>query len=178
MEKIARFIDKCSGFGGAIAGLMLCAGLGLIIAEIILRSCFNSTLYITNEYAGYLMSGLTLCALSYTLRDRAHIRMTFLHRTVTGKARLYLDLACFAAGLVFSIGLAWFTVQLFWDSVSNQTQSMQISQTYLAIPQFFMPFGALLLSLQFFSEILKTLLALRSGAVDIAIDEAAQNLGR
>ena len=178
MKRLIRFIDKCGSFGGGLAGLMLCVALALIVAEIVLRGCFNSTLLITDEYSGYLMVGATFCALSYTLRERGHIRMTFLHRIVTGRPRLYLDVACFAIGLVFSAGLTYFTAQLFWDSVVTQTQSMQISETYLAIPQFFMPLGAFLLTIQFVGEICKSLLALKADTAGLLLNEEAPDLGR
>lgn len=49
---------------------MLCVALVMICAEIVLRSVFDRTLYITDEYSGYLMCGLTFCALAYTLREK------------------------------------------------------------------------------------------------------------
>jgi TRAP-type C4-dicarboxylate transport system permease small subunit len=178
MKKIANLFEKISAMGGVLAGLMMCLGLGLVVCEIILRSAFNITLYVTEEYSGYLMAMLTFCALGYTLREGGHIRMTFLHKSLTGKARVYLDLLCFFTGFLFCLSLTYYTGVFFWDSFTSGTRSMQISETYLAIPQFFLPFGSLILTLQFFGEMMKSLLVLTG---DPAVPEAkseARGLGR
>ncbi|MDD3993284.1 MAG: TRAP transporter small permease [Desulfobacteraceae bacterium] len=178
MKTLVRWIDRLSAAGGVLAAVMLCAGLVLIAAEIVTRSFFDYTLYITEEYAGYLMCGLTFCALAYTLRDKGHIRMTFLLKAVKGRPRIYLDLVCFVIGLAFCVVLTWFTGLFFWDSVVSRSQSMQISETYLAVPQFFMPLGALLMTLQFFGEILRAILLLQGGVDEAALREESDALGR
>jgi TRAP-type C4-dicarboxylate transport system permease small subunit len=178
MKSVIRWIDRISGLGGALAGVMLCIGLVLIAAEIVVRSAFDSTLFITEEYAGYLMCGLTFCALGYTLRDKGHIRMTFLLKVVRGRPQIYLELVCFAVGLLFCAALTWFTWLFFWDSVVSRSQSMQISETYLAIPQFFMPLGALVMTLQFFGEILRALVALKTDPEGVHLAREASDLGR
>ncbi len=178
MKALVRGIDRISGLGGALASVMLCAGLALIAAEIVARSGFDSTLFITEEYAGYLMCGLTFCALGQTLRDKGHIRMTFLLKVVKGRPRIYLELVCFAIGLAFCLGLTWFTWLFFWDSVVSRSQSMQISETYLAIPQFFMPLGALIMSLQFCAEIFRSIALLKEDPQQLALREESGALGR
>jgi TRAP-type C4-dicarboxylate transport system permease small subunit len=124
------------------------------------------------------MCGLTFCALGYTLRDKGHIRMTFLLKAVKGRPRICLELVCFAIGLAFCLALTWFTGLFFWDSVVSRSQSMQISETYLAIPQFFMPLGALILSLQFCGEILRSISLLKEDPGALALREESDALGR
>jgi TRAP-type C4-dicarboxylate transport system permease small subunit len=178
MKRFVRTIDGIAAVSGGLAGVMLCIGLAMAFIEIILRSAFSSTLYITEEYSGYLMCGLTFCGLGYTLREKGHIRMTFLHRIVIGKSRWYLDMVCYAAGCIFCAAITGFSGEFFWDSVVTRSQSMQLSETYLAIPQFFMPFGALIMTLQFLSEFLKTFLELKGDTGGLAIREEAEDLGR
>ena len=178
MKRLIKWIDTLSGLCGALAGIMLCAGLMLIVAEIVVRSALSRTLFVTEEYAGYLMCALTFCALGYTLREKGHIRMTFLLRVVKGRPRIYLDIACFAIGLAFCAALTYFTGEFFWDSVVNQSQSMQISETYLAIPEFFMPLGAAMMALQFFSEILRSMARLKGDVDGLSLREESSDLGR
>ncbi len=55
---------------------MICAGVCLVIGEILARSVFHSTLYgrrILRVFDGRL----DLCSSGYTPRDKGHIRMTF-----------------------------------------------------------------------------------------------------
>lgn len=178
MKRLIRALDALSGLVGGLAGVLLCSGLALTAIEILLRSAAHRTLFITDEYLGYLMCGLTFCGLGYTLREKGHIRMTLIHRLVQGRARVWLDTACLVVGICFAAGLTLFTGQFFWDSVRTGTQSMQVSATYLAIPQAFMPFGALVLTLQFVSELLKTLLVLKGDTDGLVLLAEAEDLGR
>lgn len=178
MKHCIRIIDRISGFGGFLAGAMLCIGVALVMGEIILRTGFSRTLYVTEEYSGYLMAMLTFCALGYTLRERGHIRMTFLHKVVTGRPRICLDMACYLIGFSFCMVLLYFTSMFFWDSVVSGSRSMQISRTYLAFPQAFLPFGSLILALQFLGEFLRSIAMLRGDTEGIAFPEDKENQGR
>lgn len=157
---------------------MMCLGVALIGSEIILRSLFSKTLYITEEYSGYLMAMLTFCALGFTLRERGHIRMTFLQKVVKGKPRVLLDMVCCLIGFGFCLVFTYYTAVLFLDSAASGSRSMQISQTYLAIPQAFLPFGALIFTLQFLGEFLKNILVLRGDTTGIRLEEEGGDLGR
>ena len=178
MKLLIRGIDRISALIGALAGLMLCGALLMICAEIVLRSVFDRTLYITDEYMGYLMCGLTFCALAYTLKEKGHIRMTLLFRLLSERKREQLNLLCCVAGLLFSLYLTYVCASFFWDSVATRSQSIQISATYLAIPQFFMPLGAFMLSLQFLAELLRTLLILRGDTGGVLVLEESGDAGR
>jgi TRAP-type C4-dicarboxylate transport system permease small subunit len=151
VKKLINAIDRLSLFGGWLAGSMVVIALILVMGEIIWRSGFSRTLYITDEYSGYLMAMLTFCGLAYTLREKGHIRMMMFLNFIKGKWHIILNMLCFAVGFVFCAALTWFTFEFFWDSYVNESRSMHVSETYLAIPQFFMPLGAALMSLQFLS---------------------------
>ena len=176
MNKFVSYADKLSLAGGVLSGIMICAGVCLVIGEILARSVFNSTLYVADEYSGYLMAGLTFVALGYTLRDKGHIRMTFLRSALAERGKVILDLICFMVGFVFCAGLLYVTFMFFWDSAVSGSRSMQVSETLLAIPQFFLPLGAFILLLQFLAEGLKSYHALTSGKYT-EIPEEAKDLG-
>ena len=98
MKKLIRLIDNLSGFSGWVAGIMIVIAMVLIVAEIIWRTGFSSTLYIVDEYAGYIMTMVTFCGLAYTLRERGHIRMMMLPRFIKGRAHIIFNMGCFADG--------------------------------------------------------------------------------
>jgi TRAP-type C4-dicarboxylate transport system permease small subunit len=178
MKKLINFIDSLSGFSGWAAGIMMAIAFVLTVAEIVFRTGFSKTLYVADEYSGYLMAMLTFCGLAYTLRERAHIRMMMLPHFIKGRKRVIFNMACYVVGLIFCIAFTWFTFVFFWDSVVNDSRSMHVSETYLAIPQFFMPFGALLLTLQFLAEFLKAVAILRGDTEGLLILEETDELGR
>jgi TRAP-type C4-dicarboxylate transport system permease small subunit len=124
------------------------------------------------------MAMLTFFGLAYTLRERGHIRMMFLLHVLKGRRKVIYNMGCMAVGFLFCLGLFWFTAVFFWDSVVNQSQSMQITETYLAIPQAFLPVGSLFLLLQFVAEFLKGLAILKQDAAGLRILEESDDLGR
>ena len=178
MKKIINFIDNLSGISGWTAGIMTAIAMVLVAGEIVYRTVFSKTLYITDEYSGYMMTMVTFCGLAYTLRERGHIRMMMLPHFLKGRPRIIFDMVCFVVGFLFCIAFTWFTFVFFWDSVVNESRSMHISETYLAIPQFFMPLGALLMTLQFLSEFLKAAALLKGDAQGLRILEESDDLGR
>ncbi len=165
MESFVRFCDRLSGACGVASGFLMVLSTVLVLTEILVRTAFSKTLYITEEYSGYMIAAMTFLALAYTLKDKSHIRMTFLHTIAKGKAKVWVDIFAFAIGLIFCSLLTYTSAELFWDSAITQSRSMQISQTYLAIPQFFMPWGTFVMALQFAAEIARSVLLLRSGHV-------------
>lgn len=178
MKKIVNLIDGISGFTGWMAGIMMVVALALTVAEIVARTGFSKTLYIADEFSGYLMAMLTFCGLAYTLRERGHIRMMMLPHFIKGRNRVIFNMVCYVVGFAFCIALTWFTSEFFWDSVISESKSMHLSETYLAIPQAFMPFGALLMTLQFLAEFLKGIAILREDTEGLYIMEETDELGR
>ncbi len=177
MTKLIRLIDKTSFVFGVIAGAMMLIGVLLVLTEIIVRAIFNSTLYITEEYTAYIMVAITFLGLSYTLKEKGHIRMVFLHKFIKGKARNYLDLYAFIVGFIAFSLITITTTNFFLDSLITGSRSMQISKTYLAIPQSLMPLGSFLVSLQLAAEVLKTIIRIQKG--EMPEDETnSQELGR
>lgn len=157
MKGLVSFIDRLSNVGAYLSGLMMIVGLTLVVTEILIRGLFTKTLYITEEYTGYLMAGLTYFALGYTLKEDGHIRMTFLLHVLPPRKRLLLEVVCLVIGLLFSLTLTYLTFGLFRDSLLTGTKAMSISETPLAIPHSLLPIGSLIMTLQFVSEIIKKL---------------------
>ncbi len=158
-HRFIRFCDGLSRAGGILSGILIVGALLLILGEILVRTLFHGTLYITEEYSGYLMAALTFFALSFTLKEKAHIRMVFLFSVLKGKPKKILEIYAYLLGALFSAVLTGTTFLFFWDSVVNQSRSMQISETYLAIPQAVLPLGSALLFLQFCAEAVRALLS-------------------
>ncbi|MEI3606301.1 TRAP transporter small permease [Pseudogracilibacillus sp. SE30717A] len=179
MALIIRIIDKISNAFGTIAGITMVLGVVLVLTEVIVRSAFNSTIYITQEYTAYFMVAITFFGLAYTLKEKGHIRLTFLHKIVkSGKGRTFLDIYAFTLGLVIFAIITFATVDFFLGTYASGTRSMQITKTYLAIPQFAMPLGSFIVSLQFFAEILKSIVKFKKGEFDEEDDTEIEALGR
>lgn len=179
MRRFIRIIDATSQFFGILAGIFIIAGVVLVIAEILVRNIFNGTLYITQEYTAYFMVAITFFGLAYTLKDSGHIRLEFLYRVVKeGKPRALLEIYALTVGLILFVIITYATTTYFLDAVAYDKRSMQISKTMLAIPQFAMPLGSLLISLQFVAEIAKCLLRIKTNDYAKPEEEEIDLLGR
>lgn len=179
MRRFIRIIDALSQFFGILAGIFVMAGVVLVMAEIVVRNLFNGTLYITQEYTAYFMVAITFFGLAYTLKDSGHIRLEFLYRVVkTGKSRAILEIYALLVGLILFIIITYATTNYFLDAVTTGKRSMQISKTMLAIPQFAMPLGSLLISLQFVAEIFKCILQIKTKDYGEQQEEEIDILGR
>lgn len=166
MKKIVRLIDRISTIFGVISGIFILLGMTIVLTEVVARF-FNSTIYVSGEYTAYFMVAITFLGLAYTLKDRGHIRMVFLHKVIkSDRVRAIVEIySCIVGLIVFTI-ITKVTFDFFLDSVATGTRSMQVSRTYLAIPQFAMPLGSLLITLQFIAEILRSIIQLKTGEVE------------
>ncbi len=164
MELFAKMIDRMTNAFGLIAGMLMLTGVVLVITEVILRTFFDSTIYISEEYTAYFLVAISFFSLAYTLKDKGHIRVNFLFKLVKGTTGRYLiDIYSFTAGFLIFAVITVVTFHFFLDSIITGSQSLQITRTYLAIPQSTIPLGSLIITLQFASEICKSILQLRKG---------------
>lgn len=180
MRGFVRMIDRISNVFGVIAGIFMILGMVLVLTEVVARF-FNKTIYITGEYTAYFMVAITFLGLAYTLKEKGHIRMTFLHNLKifkSGKVRAYLEMYTLLIGFILFSIITVVTAQYFWDSVVTDTRSMQVSQTPLAIPQFAMPLGSLLITLQFVAEFFRSIIHIQTGEFPEEEDAESEALGR
>lgn len=163
MKTAIKVIDRLGTFSGVISGVMLIAALIMVLIEVVMRSVFHSTLYVTDEYCGYVMVGITFLSLAYCLREKGHIRMTFLQRFLKGRGLAILEIATLIVGLVLMTVITYRTFWFFWEAAEYKSQSMQVSNTYLAFPKVMMPLGCGMFALQFLGEIFKCIGYIREG---------------
>ena len=177
MRKLIRGIDRISYVFSTTAGIMMILLIILILTEIIVRKLFNSTIYISNEYVAYFMVALSFFGMAHAMKDNEHIRLVLLHKLIKkGKARFFLNLYALLIGFATFVVITVITWNLFWDNVVTGSQSLQITRTYLAIPQFAMPLGSLLMTLQFAAEIMRLFIKWREGKLD-DVEEESQTFG-
>jgi len=156
IKKISKIISWAVDSAGFVAGMMIVLGMILIVIEILLRKLFNSTLYISDEYSAYLNVAIAFMSFSYALKEDAHVRVKIIDPLLkSDNSKYLLETICYIVAFIFSICMFYFCSKLFWDSLISHNRSMQVSRTYLAIPQFFMLMGTLLLSLSGVNGIIK-----------------------
>jgi len=160
MNKLVSAIDRISTIAGVVAGMLIVAMVLLIVLEIVLRTVFATSTLIAHEYAGYFLACLVFLGLAYTLRTEGHIRIGIIVSRLSARRQAYLNVTGAVIALAFSIYLSMHLWNLFHDSLTLGRLSFHPSETPLAIPQFFLLTGSVLLALQFTAYIATTTLSL------------------
>ena len=160
MEKLLKWIDTCSKLGAYLSAFSMLSIVLLILVEIILRSLFHTSTMISDEYSGYLMVGLVMLGLSYTLASGSHIRITIVAGQFKGRASQILDLLVILAALALINYALYHSIRMVQDTFAYGILADSISETPLYIPQVLIPVGLALLDLQLVARFLRRLLSL------------------
>lgn len=138
-ETVSRLAIRVGG------GLIILISL-LITVEIVLRKTRNLSTGSTDELSGYALAISFTWALSYTLHQRAHVRIDVLYTRVGPALRAWLDCLSIISLTIFSVTLTYFCWRVLQDSLLLGA----VSNTTLAIP-LWIPQGLWLLGMVLFS---------------------------
>jgi len=111
------------------------------------------------DYATYAMVASAFLGLGPALKRGAHIRVTLLIGAVRGERRRALEILCLLVGSGLMAYLAWYCILLTLESWQFGYRSVGLAATPLWIPQAAMTFGAVVATVAFLDELLRTLFA-------------------
>ena len=89
-----NLIEKLSKGSAYLAGFTLVGLVLLILTEIFLRSFFDISTMIADEYSGYLYLASIFLALGYAFSQDAHIRINIVTSRLSKKANKKIDYSC------------------------------------------------------------------------------------
>ena len=143
---ILSLVDRLTRAGAVMAAAVVVAMLGHILLEIVLRSVFNTSTYVLDEFVGYGVAASTFLGLGYTLKDGGLIRVSLVLARIRNRAmRQLVELLCIVA--CFSLfALIWTN---FWNSIVRNWTRGAVSETVAEVPMW-IPEGLLLLGLTIF----------------------------
>ena len=148
-----------------------------MIAEVVVRALSNvfpwvpADIPVAWEYSSYLMAACFTFGAAMTLRAGGHIRVTLVLARVSPAVRRWMETVLAALGTFFCGFLGWSMAYFTWRSFDAGQTSVS-SGTLVWIPQAFVTFGIVLLTIQFAARFLQALFGLpledvsmRAGAV-------------
>lgn len=153
-------IDRLGRLDGWIGGGCLLALTLLMLSEITTRFLSNflpffpASISVAWEYSSYLMAASFTFGAAMTLRAGGHIRVTLLIGRAPPLVRRPLEILAAALGFAFMAFLTYSMIRFTWGSFSRGQTSVS-SDTPVWIPQLFVTFGMLLLTLQFFARMIQ-----------------------
>ena len=147
MNFIFNLLDKLTKMGAYLSAFLIVALVLLILTEIFIRSFFDLSTMIADEYSGYLYLASIFLALGYTFSKDAHIRINIITSRLSKKANNIFDiLAAIITLIVLSFAL-YRTILFTYDSYSLEMLSENVSETPLYLTQLAMPFGIIIFML-------------------------------
>lgn len=164
MRRLTKAIDAASSIAMGLAAMAMAGIVVLIVAEILSRGVFNSSIIFAVEWATYLQGVLILLGAAFTLRTDGHIRVGLGLESLPRAIARRVDLAATVIGLGISGLLAYAMADLALDALIDGTTSAWPSQTPLFVPQLAAAIGALLLFLQLLARFLALVVGLEVSA--------------
>jgi len=141
MNFFANLVDKLSKGSAYLAGLILVSLVLLILTEIFLRSFFDISTMIADEYSGYLYLASIFLALGYAFSSDAHIRINIVTSRLSKKTNKKIDILA----AIITLGVLSFalyrTILFTYDSYELEMLSENVSETPLYLTQLAMPIG-------------------------------------
>ena len=148
MRHLLRAIDAASYLALICAGLILIYAVSHILLETVLRSLFDTSTHVLDEFIGFAVLSITFLSLSWTLRDGSMIRVNILTDRLPGRARKLLE----AIVATCATGLGAFLCTFLWRNLAKNWNrgavSESVAEVPLWIPDAIVFVGACLLVLQ------------------------------
>ena len=143
-----RILDTLYNAAAYLAALLLVGTLAMVLLGIFGR-VFGFQVRGTDTYAGYCMAGAGFLALAHTLVRGEHIRVNLILEHAGAAGRRVLERWSLGAAVALSVGFAWFSIRLAWQSYTLHDVSTGNDATPLWIPQLAMALGTVVFAIAF-----------------------------
>lgn len=157
---LAHSVSRAAIWSGGT--LVLCAAI-LVAADLFMRNVFMVTFGGADELAGYAFAIGTAWALSFTLLNRANVRVDALYAVLPPRFCAVLDIIALIALGIFAGLLTWHAAVMLETSVSFSARATTPLQTPLWIPQILWVAGLAMFVVTLVLLLLRAALALLSG---------------
>ncbi len=155
MKTFIRMIDRLSLGGAFLSAILMLLIVVLIAVEILLRSVFNTSTLISDEYNAYFFVGVVLLGLAFTLREEGHIRITLLTSVLGKRGQAVLDVLATVMAVAVTTFALYYASAMVYDSWQLGMLADSISETPIYLSQMAIPVGLALFDLQLVSRLLK-----------------------
>ena len=135
MDAFERGMRCLSNIGGALAAAFVIAITALGILEIVLRSLFNTSTYLQEEFTGYGLALIAFLGLGRTFVDGAIIRVNLLRDRFPRRLLVTLEILLIAVTIVLMLFIAYnFSV-----SALKYFQRGTVGETMAQFPAWILP---------------------------------------
>lgn len=158
MKRILQIIEKASTAAAYASGILTLLIVLLIMVEIVLRSVFNTSTLISDEYSAYFFVGVILLSLAYTFRTDGHIRITLLISMLGRRGRFLMEVLATTVAIVIITYALYYSSVMVYDSWSLGMSADSISETPIYLSQLVIPVGLILLDFELVARLIRKFL--------------------
>lgn len=158
MEMIDRITTRIATGAAAIAAAIMTLMIGHILLEIVLRSFFDSSTYVLDEFVGYAVASMTFLTLAYALNDGSLIRVNLVLGRLKGKSRRWVEVGSSSLAFVVFAYILFFFFRSWIRNWDRGTVSGSIAEVPLWIPEGIVLIGLAIFVLQLFVYSLRTVM--------------------
>lgn len=163
---VDRALTGLNRAAGAFAAVLLVYIFVHIIYEIVLRSFFNDSTFVLDEFVGYAVAGMTFLAAGYALNSGSLIRVDMAIGRLSGRPRRWAEMFCLVASFAMALFCSWWVGR---DALRHFTRG-SVSESIAEVP-LWIPVGAVWLGLVFLMlQLLACFLRIAAGGEPIKSD--------
>lgn len=155
MDRFERIVDRIIRVCVGITMVAIVLMMTMMTAESVLRSFFNYSLMVADEFAGYFLMVSVFMGVGYCMRSHALLRVTIVYDRLPVRFRVAMQVVFDLLSLAFMLILIHQLVRVVVNSYVSGTLSISQAEIPIWIPQTVMPIGASVLILAMIAEIVR-----------------------
>ena len=133
----------------AIAALLICASIVIVIADVLLRATGNRPFAFTVAFTEYILLYFCLLSAPYLVRVKGHVFVDILMRSLKGTPRLIVEKLVYSICIVIALVFAFMGYQIFAEAVEfNFIDERSVDIPYWAL-YFLFPVSFGLIAMEF-----------------------------
>lgn len=150
-----KFFDTIDKVEKGFLAVLLLFATGLLFTNVVLRYCFQSAIFWTEEMLRYIMVWITLIGMSICVSEDSHISIDVLSNLIKPKHRKILKIVLNILGLIFGLFFLYVSTKFVIQIKSTGQVSATIWDTPMYIIYSCFPIGFLLYSVRSVEMIIK-----------------------
>lgn len=152
-SRFADTIDRLSMLAGLAGALALLLIVAFVCFEVVSRTVFNEPTVWVNEYATYLLIGISFVGLAYAQKEKAHIQVELILGYMPKNARKTFDIVAHWIGLFFVCFTTWQMISFNYQEYINDTRNWGLLATPQWVPELLVSVGLILFAAAMLAEL-------------------------
>ena len=144
LKRFSTFLDAIDRVLFCIIAVLSASMTIIILYQVVLRYCFNSSNIWAEELAKFMFIWITMLASSMAIRRNAHLRVDLIVDLLAPRPRFILQIATYFLILCFLVYLCFLGVELMGNTMVNRSAGLRVP---MAIPYAAIPIGGVLMTL-------------------------------